>query len=63
MQHSTSGPPLPQILQIHVALMPDVLQLLIDRIETPIGELLLVAGEAGKLRVLDWAAVYWGKWL
>ena len=35
--------------------MPNVLQLLIDRIETPIGELLLVADEAGKLRALDWA--------
>jgi methylated-DNA-[protein]-cysteine S-methyltransferase len=35
--------------------MPNVLPLLIDRIETPIGELLLVADEAGKLRALDWA--------
>jgi methylated-DNA-[protein]-cysteine S-methyltransferase len=35
--------------------MPNVLKLLIDRIETPIGELLLVADEAGKLRALDWA--------
>jgi methylated-DNA-[protein]-cysteine S-methyltransferase len=35
--------------------MPNVLQLLIDRIETPIGELLLVADEAGRLRAVDWA--------
>ena len=35
--------------------MPNVLQLLIDRIDTPIGELLLVADDAGKLRALDWA--------
>jgi len=35
--------------------MPDVLQLLIDRIDTPIGELLLVTDDGGKLRALDWA--------
>jgi methylated-DNA-[protein]-cysteine S-methyltransferase len=35
--------------------MPDVLNLLIDRIDTPIGELLLVADNAGKLRAVDWA--------
>jgi methylated-DNA-[protein]-cysteine S-methyltransferase len=35
--------------------MPDVLQLSIDGIDTPIGELLLVADDAGKLRALDWA--------
>ena len=35
--------------------MPDViLQLSIDRIVTPIGELLLVADEAGRLRAIDW---------
>jgi methylated-DNA-[protein]-cysteine S-methyltransferase len=34
--------------------MPDVLRLLIDRIETPIGELLLVVDAAGNLRALDW---------
>lgn len=35
--------------------MADVLELYIDRIETPIGELLLVADGDGKLRALDWA--------
>lgn len=35
--------------------MSNVLHFLIDRIETPIGELLLVADDAGKLRALDWA--------
>jgi methylated-DNA-[protein]-cysteine S-methyltransferase len=35
--------------------MPDDLKLLIDRIDTPIGELLLVADEAGSLRAIDWA--------
>ncbi len=35
--------------------MPNLLRLFIDRIETPIGELLLVVDEAGKLRALDWA--------
>ncbi|HEY3939661.1 MAG TPA: methylated-DNA--[protein]-cysteine S-methyltransferase [Bryobacteraceae bacterium] len=34
--------------------MPDVLRLFIDRIDTPIGELLLVADDAGKLRAIDW---------
>jgi len=33
----------------------DVLSLFIDRIDTPIGELLLVVDDAGKLRALDWA--------
>ena len=35
--------------------MSNVLQLFIDRIETPIGELLLVADDAGKLRAIDWS--------
>ena len=35
--------------------MPDVLSLFIDSVETPLGELLLVADEAGRLRALDWA--------
>jgi methylated-DNA-[protein]-cysteine S-methyltransferase len=34
--------------------MSTVLKLSIDRIDTPIGELLLVADEAGKLRAIDW---------
>ena len=34
--------------------MPEVLQLLIDRVDTPIGRMLLVADESGKLRALDW---------
>jgi methylated-DNA-[protein]-cysteine S-methyltransferase len=34
--------------------MSDVLELFIDRIDTPIGELLLAADGAGKLRALDW---------
>jgi methylated-DNA-[protein]-cysteine S-methyltransferase len=34
--------------------MPDVLELFIDRLNTPIGELLLVADGAGRLRALDW---------
>ena len=35
--------------------MSDVLHLLIDRVDTPIGELLLVADDAGNLRAIDWA--------
>ena len=35
--------------------MSNLLTLLIDRIDTPIGELLLVADEAGKLRAIDWS--------
>ncbi len=34
--------------------MSDVLNLSIDRFDTPIGELLLVADEAGNLRAIDW---------
>ena len=34
--------------------MLNTLMFFIDRIETPIGELLLVADEAGKLRAVDW---------
>jgi methylated-DNA-[protein]-cysteine S-methyltransferase len=37
------------------ALMSKVLEFFIDRIDTPIGELLLVADRAGKLRAIDWA--------
>ena len=35
--------------------MPDVLKLFIDRMKTPIGELVLVADSAGKLRAVDWS--------
>jgi methylated-DNA-[protein]-cysteine S-methyltransferase len=34
--------------------MPEMLTLLVDRIDTPIGELVLAADEAGKIRALDW---------
>jgi methylated-DNA-[protein]-cysteine S-methyltransferase len=34
--------------------MPEILELLIDRIGTPIGELLLAADGAGRLRAIDW---------
>jgi methylated-DNA-[protein]-cysteine S-methyltransferase len=34
--------------------MPRVLTLAVDRMDTPIGELLLLADEAGSLRALDW---------
>ena len=34
--------------------MPDMLTLLVDRIDTPIGEMVLAADEAGKVRALDW---------
>ena len=35
--------------------MPDALNFFIDRIKTPIGVMLLVADEAGKLRAIDWS--------
>jgi methylated-DNA-[protein]-cysteine S-methyltransferase len=35
--------------------MPDFLKLVIGRMDTPIGEMLLVTDGAGKLRALDWA--------
>jgi methylated-DNA-[protein]-cysteine S-methyltransferase len=34
--------------------MPDTLKLLIDRVPTPIGELVLLADHSGKLRAVDW---------
>lgn len=34
--------------------MADILHLLIDRIETPIGEMLIVADRDGHLRAVDW---------
>jgi methylated-DNA-[protein]-cysteine S-methyltransferase len=34
--------------------MAEPLTLLVDRLQTPIGELLIVADEAGKLRTIDW---------
>jgi methylated-DNA-[protein]-cysteine S-methyltransferase len=35
--------------------MTDVLQLLTDRIRTPIGEMLIIADEDGNLRATDWS--------
>lgn len=35
--------------------MTDVLRLLLDRIRTPIGEMLIVADEDGNLRAADWS--------
>jgi methylated-DNA-[protein]-cysteine S-methyltransferase len=35
--------------------VPDILKLFIDRIDTPIGELLLATDGAGKLRSMDWS--------
>src|SRR6476620_12384660 len=35
--------------------MSDILQLSIDRIDTPIGKLLLVADNDGNLRAIDWS--------
>ena len=34
--------------------MAEPLTLLVDRLQTPIGELLIVADSAGKLRTIDW---------
>src|SRR5436190_1537179 len=34
--------------------MAEQLQFLVDRLATPIGELLIVADRAGKLRTIDW---------
>jgi methylated-DNA-[protein]-cysteine S-methyltransferase len=35
--------------------MPEILNLLIDRIATPIGELAIIADDAGNLRATDWS--------
>src|SRR5581483_10998219 len=37
------------------AYMREILHLLIDRIETPIGEMLIVADHDGNLRAVDWS--------
>jgi methylated-DNA-[protein]-cysteine S-methyltransferase len=34
--------------------MPEVMELFLDRTETPIGELVLVADREGRLRAIDW---------
>lgn len=34
--------------------MPEILELLIDRIDTPIGEMIVIADREGNLRVIDW---------
>jgi methylated-DNA-[protein]-cysteine S-methyltransferase len=34
--------------------MPEVLRVLLDRIETPLGEMLIVADHEGNLRAVDW---------
>ena len=34
--------------------MPDTGRLLVDRLNTPLGELVIVADEAGRLRVMEW---------
>jgi methylated-DNA-[protein]-cysteine S-methyltransferase len=34
--------------------MPEVLHLLIDRIDTPIGEMVIIADREGNLRAVDW---------
>ncbi len=34
--------------------MPEVLELLLDRIDTPLGELVLIADHAARLRAVDW---------
>ncbi|MGA8270295.1 MAG: methylated-DNA--[protein]-cysteine S-methyltransferase [Candidatus Sulfotelmatobacter sp.] len=34
--------------------MSEILQLMIDRLETPIGEMVIVADHEGNLRVVDW---------
>src|SRR5258707_6936005 len=51
---STSGQLTPPIAQSGEAQMNDVLELLIDRIGTPIGEMIIVADSDGNLRVIDW---------
>ena len=34
--------------------MPEILELLIDRIDTPIGQMIVIADHDGNLRVVDW---------
>jgi methylated-DNA-[protein]-cysteine S-methyltransferase len=51
---------MPNVLELHAIdvlerNITNILELSIDRIETPIGELLLVADKDGNLRAIDWA--------
>jgi methylated-DNA-[protein]-cysteine S-methyltransferase len=51
MQHNTYGQRMP--LQLF---MVEKIKLLIDKIDTPIGEFVIVADEEGRLRALDWSS-------
>src|ERR1700693_4850456 len=55
MRRSTSGPQHPLSLPLRGTAMGEFLQLLVDRIDTPIGELMVVADRGGNLRAVDWA--------
>src|ERR1035438_3750635 len=52
---STSGSPTPSRPLLTGAHVGEALKLLIDRIDTPIGEMLIVSDHDGNLRAVDWA--------
>ncbi len=52
MRRSICGPPSPAGRREFA--LPDTLRFLIDRLDTPIGEMVIVADAAGRLRALDW---------
>jgi methylated-DNA-[protein]-cysteine S-methyltransferase len=54
MQHNTYGPRTQTRKTIKERCMADKLQLFLERIDTPIGELLLVADRDKNLRAVDW---------
>src|SRR5688572_13561698 len=53
MRPSTFGPPTPPASRSPA--MPETLILFQERIDTPIGELLIVADREGRLRAIDWS--------
>lgn len=55
LRETEAFPPRQDRIHYLGVLMSNVLSLFLDRIDTPIGELLLVADEAGNLRALDWS--------
>src|SRR5580698_4647760 len=54
MRHNICGQPMRSRSLMRGEQMAEVLQLLVNRIDTPIGEMVLVADHDGNLRAIDW---------
>src|SRR5271163_1547985 len=57
--HGAHGAPMPHniygLLMLQGAIMPEPLHLFLDRLDTPIGDMLIVTDNEGNLRAIDWA--------